>query len=226
MEKRENLQCFASVSFVPLIVSPLPHSKTELTSFDSDPVVEEITFDEDLFGALTQKFVELGTPMKEMWRLVMPQIPDLLHGFGTKPETMTNLKNLLLSQTAVALREGHRSWACDALEKALNPHETRLYFFSAAHRNRLRFSEEGWEDEAESSDDEPDDTQALCYSTRILDPDTGSELDPRSYITDFRRRIQGSRITDPHRRVLQTRVTRPMSGVVRSYGPVAGVSRT
>jgi hypothetical protein len=129
--------------------------KAEIT-INSDPVVEEITLNNGLFSGLKQKFVELGTPMEEMWRLVMPESLDMLHGFGGKPETMANLKELLQSQTTEAIGESDRSWACDVLDKALNPQQTKLHLSSTAHRNRLKLPEEG-EDEPESSDDKPDD---------------------------------------------------------------------
>ena len=73
--------------------------------------------------------------MKEMWGLVIPG--DMLHGFGEK-QTMTKLKKLLQSQTTEALAEKDRSWACGALDKALNPQQMKLHLSSTAHLNRVK----------------------------------------------------------------------------------------
>ena len=129
--------------------------------------IEEVTLDEELFSTLKHKFVELGTPMKEMWGLVMPETRDMLHGFGGKPETMTRLKKLLRSQITGPLAKSDRSWARNALDKAMNPRQTKLHLSSSAHPNRLTLPAEGSEEE--SSDDKPDDLhgrEALCFSSR------------------------------------------------------------
>jgi hypothetical protein len=176
-----------------LIVSLFPRSKTEITN-DSDPVVEEITLDEGVFSALKQKSVELGTPMEEMWRLVMPESSDMLHGFGGKPETMTNLKELLQCQTTEALRESDRSWARDALDKALNPQQTILHLSSTGHQSRLKLPEEGWGDEPESSDDKPDDPHA---PTLIFGPDSMYQGTRVADIISHLSRLPGFRVPDP-----------------------------
>ena len=62
-----------------------------------------------------------------MWGLVMPETADKLHGFGGKSETMTKLKKLLQSQTTVALWKSNRSWANEALDKALNPQQNQSH---------------------------------------------------------------------------------------------------
>lgn len=107
--------------------------------------------------------------MEELWRLVLPESPDMLHGFGGKPETMTNLKELLRSQTieALGVRESDRSWACDALDKALNPQQTKFHLCSTAHRIPIKSLAEGWEDER----DKP---HALCCETlcTAIEPDS------------------------------------------------------
>lgn len=133
--------------------------------------------------------------MAELWRLVLPENPDMLHGFGGKPETMTNLKELLRSQTAEALgvRESDRSWACDALDKALNPQQTRFYLCSTAHRIPIKLLAEGWEDERGKP-------HALCCETRFttVEPDS---LYRGHYVTDLISQLNhfhanGNRIPD------------------------------
>ena len=73
--------------------------------------------------------------MKEMWDLVLPQTPDMLDGFSGQPETMTELKNLLLGPAPLteAVGTDYRSWACLALDKALDPQGTKLALSPEGH---------------------------------------------------------------------------------------------
>ena len=130
-----------------------------------------MTLDEELISAPKQKFEELGTPMKEMWGLVIPE--DMLHGFGEK-QTMTKLKKLLQSQTTEPLAKKDRSWACGALDKALNPQQMKLRLSSTAHLNdRVQLPAEQSEDELS---DTPDDLHSRSVA-RLLSPAPRSLLD-------------------------------------------------
>lgn len=87
--------------------------------------IERVILDRESFDRLKAKFVELETPTKEMWELVLrqPQISnsDGSVGFSGGRETMTELKNLLQDdRIKVTLREGDLSWARRALDIALN----------------------------------------------------------------------------------------------------------
>jgi len=93
----------------------------------------------DSFDLLRNEFIEVGTPMIEMWELVMPQTsaeashPD---GFGGNRGTMTNLKNYLRDLAPEVLGAYNRSWAIHAIDKALEPQETTLYLSREGHINR------------------------------------------------------------------------------------------
>ena len=91
---------------------------------------EEVALEKELFRPLKKKFVELGSPMQEMWKLVMPKTSHRLHRFGGKPETMAKLKMFLLRRSTEVLGENDRFWAHDALDKALNPQHAKLHMKS------------------------------------------------------------------------------------------------
>ena len=59
--------------------------------------------------------------MEEMWDLVMPETPDMLHGFGGKPEAMVKLKKFLLKRPLERVfTQSDCFWANDALDKDLD----------------------------------------------------------------------------------------------------------
>jgi len=83
---------------------------------------ENATLDEELFSALKLKFVEEGALMEEMWELLMPKTSDISYGFGGNPEKTAGLKELL-DRFSEDLKQIDRSWAHDALDKALIFHQ-------------------------------------------------------------------------------------------------------
>ena len=46
--------------------------------------VQQAALEEEVSGPLKEEFVKLGTAMEEMWDLIMPLIPDMLHESGGK----------------------------------------------------------------------------------------------------------------------------------------------
>ena len=72
--------------------------------------------------------------MKEMWALVMRETPDIMRsGFDLRQERMKELKNFLLGLVAEALGKDYCSWACRALDKALDPQRTVLTLSPEGH---------------------------------------------------------------------------------------------
>jgi hypothetical protein len=82
--------------------------------------LEKATLDEEVFCPLKEKFVGLGILLEEMWDLVMPETPDMLHGFGGRPETMAKLKKFLRQRPlGRVFTHSDRFWAERALDKYL-----------------------------------------------------------------------------------------------------------
>ena len=89
--------------------------------------LEEVTLDQALFRPLKWKFIKLGTPMEQMWKLVMPKSSHMLHRFGGKLETMKKLREFLLDPATGFLRGNNRFWVHDALEKVMNGKDAKLH---------------------------------------------------------------------------------------------------
>lgn len=87
------------------------------------PFIEKANLDEELFSALNPKFVEVGAPIEEMWGLVMPNV---LRGFGGSVEKMKWLQELL-HRFPKDLKQIDRSWALDALDKAMIFQQVKLF---------------------------------------------------------------------------------------------------
>src|ERR1700761_3753343 len=88
----------------------------------------KITLDKEVFGPLKEKFVGLGTLMKEMWDSVMPETPDMLQGFGGRPETMVKLKKFLLKRPLGGVFTfKDRLWAIGALDKDFDAQNAQWY---------------------------------------------------------------------------------------------------
>lgn len=81
------------------------------------PFIENAIPDEDSFSELQPQFVEVGAPMEEMWRLVMPHL-FCGRGFGGTEEIMVGLKKILRCFPE-DFKQNDRSWALDALDKGL-----------------------------------------------------------------------------------------------------------
>ena len=93
--------------------------------------IEKVILHRESFDRLKAKFVELETPTKEMWELVLrqPQISnsDGSVGFSGGWETKKELKKLLQDdRIKETFQEGDLSWARRALDKPLNPQPVDL----------------------------------------------------------------------------------------------------
>lgn len=128
---------------------------------------------------------------------------------------MTKLKKLLQNQTTEPLAKKDRSWACGALDKALNPQQMKLRLSSTAHLNdRVKLPAEQSEDELSDTPDDLHSREALSGSSLVACP----TIFPRPRIHGSR--IDNSRMSRPHPRFFQPRArgaTRPMSSAQRIY---------
>jgi hypothetical protein len=82
------------------------------------PFIGKASLDEKSLSALKPRFVEVGAPMKEVWEFVMPKSSYISRGFGGNPKKMAGLKDLL-DRFPEDIKQIDRTWAHDALDKAL-----------------------------------------------------------------------------------------------------------